>query len=219
MMDEQMNVLGAPKKIVDGLVEVFEGFARMFEGVSEQLELLAEDAVETLEDKPAFPAKELLPAKGSGKKGAAVTRPRKNPEKKNRKGDTAPVADDAAPADADTAEDTVKDTKTAAEETPPDSTDSNLQADTEDGLPWEEDTGQKEAAALTADNQLKSAPTDQSATTITKDDITAVIVAKIKQKRDNNAKIGQLLKAYGYSELSALPAEKYEAFLADISQL
>ena len=201
MMDEQMNVLGAPKKIVDGLVEVFEGFARMFEGVSEQLELLAEDAVETLEDKPAFPAKELLPAK------------------KNRKGDTAPVADDAAPADADTAEDTVKDTKTAAEETPPDSTDSNLQADTEDGLPWEEDTGQKEAAALTADNQLKSAPTDQSATTITKDDITAVIVAKIKQKRDNNAKIGQLLKAYGYSELSALPAEKYEAFLADISQL
>ena len=91
--------------------------------------------------------------------------------------------------------------------------------DTEDGLPWEEDTGQKEAAALTADNQLKSAPTDQSATTITKDDITAVIVAKIKQKRDNNAKIGQLLKAYGYSELSALPAEKYEAFLADISQL
>ena len=115
MMDEQMNVLGAPKKIVDGLVEVFEGFARMFEGVSEQLELLAEDAVETLEDKPAFPAKELLPAKVSGKKGAAVTRPRKNPEKKNRKGDTAPVADDAAPADADTAEDTVKDTKTAAE--------------------------------------------------------------------------------------------------------
>ena len=113
----------------------------------------------------------------------------------------------------------MKDTKTAAEETPPDSTDSNLQADTEDGLPWEEDTGQKEAAALTADNQLKSAPTDQSATTITKDDITAVIVAKIKQKRDNNAKIGQLLKAYGYSELSALPAEKYEAFLADISQL
>ena len=130
------------------------------------MELLAEDAVETLEDKPAFPAKELLPAKVSGKKGAAVTRPRKNPEKKNRKGDTAPVADDAAPADADTAEDTVKYTKTAAEETPPDSTDSNLQADTEDGLPWEEDTGQKEAAALTADNQLKSAPTDQSATTI-----------------------------------------------------
>ena len=34
----------------------------------------------------------------------------------------------------------------------------------------------------------------QSAVTITKDEITAVIVAKIKKKRDNNEKIGQLLK-------------------------
>ena len=59
----------------------------------------------------------------------------------------------------------------------------------------------------------------QPAVTITKDDITAVIVAKIKKKRDNNEKIGQLLKAYGVGALSDLPAEKYEAFLTDISQL
>lgn len=222
-MDDQMNVLDAPKKIVDGLVEVFEGFARMFEGVSEQLELLVEDAVVALEDKPEFPVKELPPAKVSGKKGAAVSRPRKNPEKKNRKGDMAPVADgtapmaddavstdaDVIPVDADPAEGAVKDTETAVGETTADSTDSAPQTDTVDGPPWEEDTGQKEVAA----------PAAASATTITKDDITAVIVAKIKQKRDNNAKIGSLLKAYGYSELSALPAEKYEAFLADISQL
>ena len=39
MMDE-MNVLNAPKKVVDGLTEVFEGLAQMFEGVSDQLELL-----------------------------------------------------------------------------------------------------------------------------------------------------------------------------------
>lgn len=55
----------------------------------------------------------------------------------------------------------------------------------------------------------------QSAVTITKDDITAVIVAKIKKKRDNNEKIGRLLKTYGVAQLSDLPAEKYEAFLAD----
>ena len=54
---------------------------------------------------------------------------------------------------------------------------------------------------------------------LTKDDITSVIVAKIKQKRSNNEKIGQLLKAYGVGALSDLPAEKYEAFLTDISQL
>lgn len=52
-----------------------------------------------------------------------------------------------------------------------------------------------------------------------KDDITAVIVAKIKKKRDNNEKIGQLLKTYGVAQLSDLPAEKYEAFLADVSQI
>ena len=39
------------------------------------------------------------------------------------------------------------------------------------------------------------------------------------EKRSNNEKIGQLLKAYGCKELSALPPEKYEAFLTDISQL
>ena len=43
--------------------------------------------------------------------------------------------------------------------------------------------------------------------------------AKIKKKRDNNEKIGQLLKAYGVAQLSDLPAEKYEAFLADVSQI
>lgn len=45
------------------------------------------------------------------------------------------------------------------------------------------------------------------------------IVAKIKKKRDNNEKIGQLLKTYGVAQLSDLPAEKYEAFLADVSQI
>ena len=43
MMDE-LNALNAPKKVVDGLTEVFEGLAQMFEGVSDQLELLGADA-------------------------------------------------------------------------------------------------------------------------------------------------------------------------------
>lgn len=34
MMDE-INALTAPKKVVDGLTEVFEGLAQMFEGVSD----------------------------------------------------------------------------------------------------------------------------------------------------------------------------------------
>ena len=92
-------------------------------------------------------------------------------------------------------------------------------------MPWSEDTGQEKK------NVQKDEPTDKteqessaaaktpSAVTITKDDITAVIVAKIKKKRDNNEKIGRLLKTYGVAQLSDLPAEKYEAFLADVSQI
>ena len=78
--------------------------------------------------------------------------------------------------------------------------------DSADDLPFDLDTTQK-------------AETEQPAVTISKDEITAVIVAKIKQKRSNNEKIGQLLKTYGVGQLSELPAAKYEAFLADISQL
>ena len=89
--------------------------------------------------------------------------------------------------------------------------------DDADALPWAEDTGQKEALADKAEPAAKAEA--QPAVTITKDDITAVIVAKIKKKRDNNEKIGQLLKTYGVAQLSDLPAEKYEAFLADVSQI
>ena len=104
-----------------------------------------------------------------------------------------------------------------------DTAEENFPADDADALPWGEDTGQGK------DTGQKDEPPDktkQSASgrekpvvTITKDDITAVIVAKIKKKRDNNEKIGQLLKTYGVAQLSDLPAEKYEAFLADVSQI
>ncbi len=55
--------------------------------------------------------------------------------------------------------------------------------------------------------------------TITLDDITKVIVAKIKQKRSNNEAIGKLLAVYGAGKVSDLKPEKYEAFLTDISQI
>ena len=60
--------------------------------------------------------------------------------------------------------------------------------DDTDALPWEEDTGQKEAPSdKTTDKGTPVAKEEtQSAVTITKDEITAVIVAKIKKKRDNN---------------------------------
>jgi len=220
-MDE-MNVLNAPKKVVDGLTEVFEGLAQMFEGVSDQLELLGADAAP--EDKRIFPIVDQEAPAVSEKKGAATPHPRKKPIKKTRKVEEAsdkleePVTDSNSDAGADTQPDAENSAGEAEEE-------ENFPADDADALPWSEDTGQEKK------NVQKDEPTDKteqessaaaktpSAVTITKDDITAVIVAKIKKKRDNNEKIGQLLKTYGVAQLSDLPAEKYEAFLADVSQI
>lgn len=215
-----MDMLAAPKKIVDGLTEVFQGFAQMFEGVSEQLELLAASAAE--EDKPLLPVStELppdkpLPADVSAK-GVTVPRPRKKPVKRQKAPDVEPVFDNEPgetapePTEGDAQDDTA-----AAEDTAEDTEDNSFPADTADTLPWE-DTGQKDEAP----DKPAEPPAEQKPRVpiLTKDDITSVIVAKIKQKRSNNEKIGQLLKAYGVGALSDLPAEKYEAFLTDISQL
>ena len=237
-----MDMLAAPKKIVDGLTEVFQGFAQMFEGVSEQLELLAASAPE--EDKllpvsTVLPPDKPLPADVSAK-GVTIPRPRKKPVKRQKAPDAGPAAD------SETVEETAPDSMeedaqddTATDDTAEDTEDNSLPADTADTPPWEDtsqrndtsqegDTGQQEehpdkapGADKPTEAPAAASPARQKpqAPVLTKDDITSVIVAKIKQKRSNNEKIGQLLKAYGVGALSDLPAEKYEAFLTDISQL
>ena len=55
--------------------------------------------------------------------------------------------------------------------------------------------------------------------TISQDDITKIIVQKIKQNRSNNEKIGAILKTYGVSKVSDLPVPKYEAFVTDLSAI
>lgn len=226
-----MDMLAAPKKIVDGLTEVFQGFAQMFEGVSEQLELLAASAAE--EDKvllpvsTALPPDKPLPADVSAK-GVTVPRPRKKPVKRQKAPDAESVSDTVPEEAPDSAEGDAQDDTAAAEDTAEDTEDNSFPADTADTPPWEdtsqkEDTSQEDEAPDKAPGADKPAepPAEQKPRVpiLTKDDITSVIVAKIKQKRSNNEKIGQLLKAYGVGALSDLPAEKYEAFLTDISQL
>lgn len=226
MMAEDKKILEAPKKVVDGLVEVFEGLAQMFSGVSDQLDkipLLAADP----EDEIPRPLAEI-PAL-SEKKGAATPHPRKKPVKKIHKSDApveesaeVPVTDEPVAEDDVNSGSSLEQPVTEGDSAENDSADgeaadSDFPVDDGDALPWNEDTGQKDTAPEKAEPQAesKAAP----AVTITRDDLTAVIVGKIKKKRSNNEKIGQLLKAYGCKELSALPSEKYEAFLTDISQL
>ena len=82
MMDE-LNALNAPKKVVDGLVEVFDGLAQMFAGVSEQLDMLAANA--KTEDELELPVAEQPVLPVTEKKGPAVSHPRKKPVKKTKK--------------------------------------------------------------------------------------------------------------------------------------
>ena len=185
---------------MDGLTEVFRGLIQMCEGMAEQIELLEftpDD--DTEEDKP-LPSAKLSPV-DTAPKGQEMPHPRKKPVKRPRKQDTPPVMEEQPQ---EPTEDAPAEETSAADEAKEELSD--FPVDPADDLPFDVDTGQK-------------AEPEQPAVTISKDDITSVIVAKIKQKRSNNEKIGQLLKTYGVGQLSELPAAKYEAFLTDISQL
>ena len=72
-----------------------------------------------------------------------------------------------------------------------------------------------------ADAPVAEAQLDASEPTsaVSIDDITKIIVQKIKQNRKNNEKIGSILKTYGVAKVGDLPASKYEAFLTDLSAI
>lgn len=69
------------------------------------------------------------------------------------------------------------------------------------------------------ENATESAGTEETVSTVTQDDITRIIVQKIKQNRSNNEKIGAILKSYGVAKVSDLPAARYEAFVTDLSAI
>ena len=194
------EMLTGPKKIVDGLTEVFRGLTQMCEGMAEQIELLEFTSEDAEDEEKLFPPAKL-PAVDTAPRVQEMPHPRKKPVKRPRKQDIPPVVEEQPQ---EPTEDAPAEETSAADEAKEELSD--FPVDPADDLPFDVDTGQK-------------AEPEQPAVNISKDDITSVIVAKIKQKRSNNEKIGQLLKAYGVGQLSELPASKYEAFLADISQL
>ena len=60
---------------------------------------------------------------------------------------------------------------------------------------------------------------DGTASAVSLDDVTKIIVRKIKKDRGNNVKIGQILKTYGALRVGELAPEKYEAFITDLAAL
>ena len=76
-------------------------------------------------------------------------------------------------------------------------------------------------SAPAAEPETKEAPAEEvaSVSSITIDDITKIIVQKIRQNRNTNEKIAAILKTYGVAKVSELPVDKYEAFLTDLSAI
>ena len=92
---------------------------------------------------------------------------------------------------------------------------------------FEEIISEEELPSDTASEKQKApAPQEQpqqkakeQTSSVTADDLTKIIVQKIKQNRSNSEKIGAILKTYGAAKVSELPPDKYEAFITDVSQL
>ncbi len=76
--------------------------------------------------------------------------------------------------------------------------------------------GQKKTDKKPEEKPQKSGST---ARPITTDDITKIIVRKIKQNKANNERIGLVLKTYGVERVSDLKPEQYEAFITDLAAL
>ena len=94
-----------------------------------------------------------------------------------------------------------------------------------DKLPQELPTETKAEQKKTPQEEQKNEPqeskgnTEKSAVSVTPNDITRIIVRKIKQNKENNEKILMILKTYGVEKVSDLKPEKYEAFVTDLAAL
>ena len=93
--------------------------------------------------------------------------------------------------------------------------DAEVQSAADDTVPSAAETVDSDEATAAEAQSETSEPTN----TVSLDDITKIIVQKIKQNRKNNEKIGSILKTYGVAKVGDLPASKYEAFLTDLSAI
>lgn len=108
--------------------------------------------------------------------------------------------------------------ETAPEEINPDDFEEIISAD---DLPWDTEPEQaKQQETPKEQPKKKAAPKrKQEQSSLTADDLIRVVTQKIKQNRANKEKVLALLKSYGAAKVSDIPADKYEAFLTDVSQL
>jgi len=85
-----------------------------------------------------------------------------------------------------------------------------------DNLPWDTEPEEKPKGQP---KKKAAAKKQEPASELTADDLIKVVTGKIKQNRANKDKVLTLLKSYGAAKVSDIPADKYEAFITDLSQL
>lgn len=88
-------------------------------------------------------------------------------------------------------------------------------------VPQKKPTADANAGQKNTDKKPEEKPQKSGSTArpITTDDITKIIVRKIKQNKANNERIGLVLKTYGVERVSDLKPEQYEAFITDLAAL
>ena len=90
---------------------------------------------------------------------------------------------------------------------------------TADALGYEELPTEDTAAEPEKKPKAKPKKAADKPTELTVDDLIKVVTQKIKQDRSNKDKVLGLLKSYSAAKVSDVPAEQYEAFITDLSQL
>ena len=88
--------------------------------------------------------------------------------------------------------------------------------DVDDGDSDRSDNPVDDSDAISEAEETKEVPAVPS---VSMDDVTKIIVQKIKQDRSNTQTIRQILRKYGTEKVSELKPAKYEAFLTDIAVL
>ena len=86
-------------------------------------------------------------------------------------------------------------------------------------LPTEDTATEETVAEPEKKPKAKPKKAADKSTELTVDDLIKVVTQKIKQDRSNKDKVLGLLKSYVASKVSDVPAEQYEAFITDLSQL
>ena len=61
--------------------------------------------------------------------------------------------------------------------------------------------------------------TEAAQSSLTLDDITKVIVSKVKQNQANSDAIGQLVQSFGVATVKQIPVERYEEFMTKLAAL